>query len=171
MNMVLEEFVGDDYEVFIQKSNMSQIERSKLLKSFSEKSDHTKLGFFVLGGSFSEGIDYVGDMLSGVLVVGVAMPMYNPYNELLRSHFDEHFDEGFDYAYTYPGMNKVIQAVGRVIRTKEDMGVAILFDDRYDHRKYKELFPKHWSHYKRLNKNEFIQSALKLFWNQKKQNK
>lgn len=107
-------------------------------------------------------------MLSGVLVIGVAMPMFNPYNELLRSHFDEHFDSGFDYAYTYPGMNKVVQAVGRVIRTKDDKGIAILFDDRYDHRKYKELFPKHWNHYQKIKKNDFIQSALKAFWDKKK---
>jgi DNA excision repair protein ERCC-2 len=106
-------------------------------------------------------------MLSGVLIVGVALPMFNRYNELLRSHFDEHFDDGFAYAYTYPGMNKVVQAVGRVIRTKKDIGVAILFDDRYSHRKYKELYPDQWSHYKRVPKNSFVQTALKKFWDNK----
>ena len=166
--MVLEHFDSEAYEVFTQKRNMRMKDRSKMLKEFSELGENSKIGFFVLGGSFSEGVDYIGDMLAGVLIVGVAMPMFNKHNELLRSFFDEHFGEGFDYAYTYPGMNKVVQAVGRVIRTKEDQGIAILFDDRYSHRKYLELYPNHWNHYKRIHKNDYVQSALKKFWSNKK---
>lgn len=164
MDKVLETFDEEAYEIFVQKRNMKQRERNKLLDEFSSTGETSKIGFFVLGGSFSEGVDYIGDMLSGVLIVGVAMPMFNKHNELLRSHFDEQFDEGFDYAYTYPGMNKVVQAVGRVIRTEEDKGIAILFDDRYTHRKYLELYPNHWSHYKVIRKNDFVQSALNKFW-------
>ena len=171
MNMVLEEFDETEYVTFIQERNMSQRARSKMLKEFSEKGEESKIGFFVLGGSFSEGIDYVGDMLSGVLVVGVAMPQFNQYNELLRSHFDEKFDSGFDYAYTYPGMNKVVQAVGRVIRTEEDKGIAILFDDRYLHRKYLSLFPKQWSHFKRIGHKDFVQNAIENFWESHYNNK
>lgn len=167
MDMVLEEFDTEGYEVFIQKRNMSQNERTKLLNEFSETGDTSKLGFFVMGGSFSEGVDYIGDMLRGVLIVGVALPMFNQYNEILRSHFDDQFGDGFSYAYTYPGMNKVVQAVGRVIRTKNDKGIAILFDDRYTHRRYLELYPKHWNHYKTVKKNKYLENYLKEFWKMK----
>ncbi len=147
---------------------MSYVNRTKMLKDFSSIGDRSKIAFFVLGGSFAEGIDYIGDMLNGVLIVGVAMPQFNKYNELLRSHFDEEFGEGFDYAYTYPGMNKVIQAVGRVIRTKSDTGIAVLFDDRYSHNKYKTLFPIFWEHYKTIGKGQYLQSYLEQFWINKK---
>lgn len=164
MNKVLEEFNDEDYDILIQKPGMSFVKRTKMLKDFSEVGERSKVAFFVLGGSFAEGIDYVGDMLSGVLIIGVAMPQYNKYNELLRSHFDEEFGKGFDYAYTYPGMNKVIQAVGRVIRTTKDVGVAILFDDRYSHIKYKSLFPINWNHKKTITKGRYLQSYLEEFW-------
>jgi DNA excision repair protein ERCC-2 len=167
MNKVLEEFDQETYDCYIQERNMSQKARSELLSSFQEKSQESKVGFFVLGGSFSEGIDYIGDMLHGVLIVGVAMPMFNQYNELLRSHFDEKFDQGFAYAYTYPGMNKVIQAVGRVIRTEEDRGVAILFDDRYMTRTYRELYPPQWSHFIPIRNKDYIMEFLQQFWNKK----
>ena len=169
LNMVLEEFDTESYNTFTQERNMTQKQRRKLLSEFSEIGTESKVGFFVLGGSFSEGVDYIGDMLSGVLIVGVALPQFNRFNELLRSHFDEHFDEGFDYAYTYPGMNKVVQAVGRVIRTETDKGIAILFDDRYTHRKYLELYPRHWNHYKIIKRNQFVQSALNKFWDNNKE--
>ncbi len=167
MDMVLEEFDTETYKVYIQKRNMSQNERSKLLHEFSETGEESKVGFFVMGGSFSEGVDYIGDMLSGVLIIGVALPMFNRYNELLRSHFDEHFTDGFSYAYTYPGMNKVVQAVGRVIRTKKDKGIAILLDDRYTHRKYLELYPNHWSHFKTVKRKDYIENHLTNFWKKK----
>ena len=168
MNNVLEEFNDEDYDVLIQKPGMSFHKRSKMLEDFSSVGDKSKIAFFVLGGSFAEGIDYIGDMLSGVLIVGVAMPQFNQYNELLRSHFDEEFGEGFDYAYTYPGMNKVIQAVGRVIRTKNDIGVAVLFDDRYSHNKYKSLFPVFWDHNLTIGRGQYLQSYLEEFWKSKK---
>ncbi|MBU1020893.1 MAG: PD-(D/E)XK nuclease family protein [Firmicutes bacterium] len=166
LNQVLDEFNGDDYELLVQKSKMTFSERNEMLEQFNSVGTRSKLAFFVMGGSFAEGIDYVGDMLSGVIIVGVAMPQFNKYNELLRNHFDEKFGEGFDYAYTYPGMNKVVQAVGRVIRTDNDKGVAILFDDRYSHKKYLDLFPLNWSHYKTLKNGQYIQTLLKRFWNE-----
>jgi DNA excision repair protein ERCC-2 len=168
LEMVFEHFDNESYQVYKQERNMNQYSRNKLLQEFSQVDDFVKVGFFVLGGSFSEGVDYIGDMLSGVLIVGVALPQFNKHNELLRSYFDEHFDEGFDYAYTYPGMNKVVQAVGRVIRTETDQGIAILFDDRYTHGKYLDLYPKHWNHYKVIKRNEYIQNALEDFWNKNK---
>lgn len=167
LNMVLDEFNQEEYEMLIQTRNMSLRQRNKMLDEFDNVGVKSKVAFFVLGGSFSEGIDYIGEMLSGVLIVGVAMPQFNKYNELLRNHFDDEFNEGFDYAYTYPGMNKVIQAVGRVIRTNHDIGVAVLFDDRYSHKKYKSLFPNYWNHYKSISKGQYLQSYLSDFWNKK----
>jgi len=168
MNKVLEEFSEEDYDILVQKPGMSFGKRTKMLHDFSEVGKKTKIGFFVLGGSFAEGIDYIGDMLSGVLIIGVAMPQFNKYNELLKSHFDEDFGQGFDYAYTYPGMNKVIQAVGRVIRTEKDIGIAVLFDDRYSHKKYKSLFPINWNHSETVKEGQYLQSYLERFWVNKK---
>ncbi len=92
------------------------------------------------------------------------MPALSPFNNVLRSHFDIEFRNGFDYAYTYPGLNKVIQAVGRVIRTESDRGVAILFDDRFTTRKYLGLYPDNWNHLKICNKIENLQILLHDFW-------
>ncbi|MDC0558960.1 ATP-dependent DNA helicase [Candidatus Izimaplasma bacterium] len=164
LNQVLEHFESEDYHMLVQERNMTTKTRKVVLDEFGSVGTVSKVGFFVLGGSFSEGIDYIGEMLSGVLIVGVALPQYNRYNELLKSYFDEEFGQGFDYAYTYPGMNKVIQAVGRVIRTDDDIGIAILFDDRYSHRKYKTLFPRNWNHYKTVDNNTFLQTYLDKFW-------
>jgi len=168
LNMVLEEFNTEDYEMLVQTRNMSLRQRNTMLNEFNNVGDKSRIAFFVLGGSFSEGIDYIGDMLSGVLIVGVAMPQFNKYNELLRNHFDNEFNEGFDYAYTYPGMNKVIQAVGRVIRTDEDKGIAVLFDDRYSHKKYRELFPRNWNHAIQIGKGQYLQSFIHKFWEKQK---
>ncbi|MCF7927342.1 MAG: PD-(D/E)XK nuclease family protein [Candidatus Izimaplasma sp.] len=164
LNKVLKLFDTSLYDTYIQKRNMTKKQRDEILEEFTETSDHSKIGFFVLGGSFSEGVDYPGEKLSGVLVVGVAFPMFNKENELLRSHFDNQGNNGFEYAYTYPGFNKVIQAVGRVIRTKNDRGVAILFDDRYLHHKYQTLFPSNWAHIKTKQPGEYIQALLREFW-------
>ena len=168
LNRVLDSFDTEEYDVLIQERNMSLLRRNAMLKEFDVVGERSTIGFFVMGGSFSEGVDYIGEKLSGVLVVGVAMPQYNPYNELLRGYFDEHFGSGFDYAYTYPGMNKVIQAVGRVIRTEEDQGVAILFDDRYSHNKYRMLFPRNWSHAVTIAPKTYLQNYLTQFWQKRK---
>ena len=164
LNRVLEHFDTEHYDVLVQARNMSLRDRNEILHQFDTVGEQSKIGFFVIGGSFSEGIDYIGEKLSGVLIVGVAMPQYNPYNELLRGYFDEAFGDGFDYAYTYPGMNKVIQAVGRVIRTETDIGIAILFDDRFRHRKYRELFPHNWNHAITIQPNKYLQNYLEEFW-------
>ena len=168
LNNVLEQFENEDYQVLVQSRNMSQKARKDMLREFDSVGRVSKIGFFVLGGSFAEGIDYIGDKLSGVIVIGVALPQFNKYNEILRSYFDEEFDEGFDYAYTYPGMNKVIQAIGRVIRTEDDIGVGVLFDDRYAHYKYRSLFPKNWNHAKTITRNSYLQNYLEDFWKKNK---
>lgn len=168
MEMVLNEFNQEEYQVFVQTRNMSQTEKTDILKEFDTVSNTSKIGFFVLGGSFSEGIDYVGEKLSGVLVIGVALPQFNRFNELLKEYYDEQFHMGFDYAYTYPGMNKVVQAIGRVIRTKDDRGIGILLDDRYRHKKYKSLFPRNWSHHIYVKPLTHLDNLLERFWNEQK---
>jgi len=114
---------------------------------------------------FAEGIDYIGDMLNGVIIVGVGLPMINEPNNQLKDYYQEQFEKGFDYAYTYPGMNKVIQAVGRVIRTDTDYGIAILIDDRFDTPLYQSLFPQEWKKHEIINHPKKLKPSLDLFWN------
>ncbi|MFW5895001.1 MAG: ATP-dependent DNA helicase, partial [Bacillota bacterium] len=163
MAMVMDAFEGGPYEVLVQKKDMSLFERRDMLEAFKAPSSTSKIMFSVLGGSFSEGVDYVGDMLSGVLVVGVALPALSTMNQLLRDYYSAQGYDGFDYAYTYPGINKVIQAVGRVIRRSEDKGIAILIDSRYASPKYKSLMPSHW-HYETLRLEDHIQTSIRSFW-------
>ncbi len=155
-----------DYEIILQRKDMTTREREDTLEMFHNGSTKTQVGFFVMGGVFGESIDLIGDMLSGVLIVGVGLPMVSPFNNVLRSHFDETFQSGFDYAYTYPGLNKVIQAVGRVIRTETDRGVAILIDDRFASRRYMSLYPKQWNHLQIENDPEQIGQMIELFWDE-----
>ncbi len=164
MKMVTDMFDGSDYEVLIQSRRQSFFERRDLMTAFKAKSDTSKVLFSVLGGSFSEGIDLVGDALSGVLIVGVALPAFNKINDLMRQYYDDIGYDGFHFAYTYPGMNKVIQAVGRVIRSVEDKGVAVLIDQRYQRDIYQQLMPKHWSHAHRLDMDDYLQGFLDQFW-------
>jgi len=147
-----------------QRREMFTSEREEMINLFKEDSETTQVFMFVMGGIFGESIDLIGDMLSGVLIVGTGLPALSPFNNVLRSHYDETFRNGFDYAYTYPGLNKVIQAVGRVIRTETDRGVAILFDDRFTTRKYLGLYPDNWGHLEVCNKIEDISEMIKVFW-------
>ena len=147
-----------------QTRDMTGQERNEMMDQFSEKTDETQIFMFVMGGIFGESIDLVGDLLSGVLIVGVGLPGLSHYNNVLKAHYDLSFRQGFDYAYTYPGLNKVIQAVGRVIRTEEDKGVAILLDDRFTMRKYLRLLPNAWSHLEVCNDPNDIEDMVDSFW-------
>lgn len=163
MNMVLEQFDDTGYIKMVQDRAMTYFDRIRFLETFKASAPQSKILFSVLGGSFSEGIDYVGDMLSGVLVVGVALPQFNKMNEVLKDYYYSQGYDGFDYAYTYPGINKVIQAVGRVIRRPEDKGIAILIDTRYNLAKYQTLLPSHWQP-QTLYENDYIHDFLTTFW-------
>jgi DNA excision repair protein ERCC-2 len=154
----------DEFEIITQKRDMSLRERQGTIDLFKQTSNKTQLGLFVMGGVFGESIDLIGDQLSGVVIVGVGLPMIAPFNNILKSHFDEAFSSGFDFAYTYPGLNKVIQAVGRVIRSETDRGIAILIDDRFTSRKYQQLFPKEWSHMETINNNQTLAKKIEQFW-------
>lgn len=152
-----------DFDYIEQKKDYSLKEREEIINLFKQN-DHTQIGLFVMGGMFAEGIDYIGDMLSGVIIVGTGLPMVGGYNNVVKSHFDLKFGNGFDFAYTYPGFSKVVQAVGRVIRTETDCGIAILIDDRFALLKYYNLYPKEWSHMKQINNLAYLSDDLNQFW-------
>ena len=128
---------------------MTEQEREEFLEAFQENSAKTLIGFCVMGGIFSEGIDLTGERLIGAAIVGTGLPQVGCEREILKNYYDEKAQNGFAYAYRYPGMNKVLQAAGRVIRTKEDRGVVLLLDERFLQREYLELFPQEWQGYER----------------------
>ena len=117
-----------------------------------------------MGGIFSEGIDLDGEKLIGAAVVGAGIPQVGPERELLKQYFDRSGENGFDYAYRYPGMNKVLQAAGRVIRTTEDTGVILLLDERFRNREYRELFPREWER-QTVCRIDTVEKYLEEFWN------
>ncbi|MBQ4271675.1 MAG: ATP-dependent DNA helicase, partial [Clostridiales bacterium] len=127
-----------------QKPGMDQNEKKEFLDMFSSPFDGCLIGAGVLGGHFGEGIDLVGDRLSGVIIVGVGIPKITPEREILKNYYDEKFGDGFAFAYRFPGWEKVLQAVGRVIRTEEDTGFALLIDDRFEKPEYISLYPENW---------------------------
>ena len=152
------EYMRKVYEVFnesypeintlLQQSGMSEDERAEFLEAFDGNNAETLVSFTVLGGIFSEGIDLKGDRLIGSIIVSVGIPKISLRQDLIKNYFDEKNNQGYDFAYVFPGMNKVLQAAGRVIRTESDTGVVLLIDSRYSMQKYKNLFPAHWSHIK-----------------------
>ena len=155
--------IGDDVEVVMQTSKMDEIDREEFLGQFTEDREKSLIAFCVLGGLFSEGIDLVNDKLIGSIVVGTGLPQICAEREILKNYFDESGHNGFDYAYRYPGMNKVMQAAGRVIRTTEDTGVIGLLDERFLQRGYQGLFPREWKDCKRLNVST-IDKDIGEFW-------
>jgi DNA excision repair protein ERCC-2 len=149
--------------VILQKKNMSPSDKEAFLASFADDGK-TRIGFCVLGGSFSEGIDLPGNRLIGAVVVGVGLPGISDENNIIRDYYENKNGSGYDYAYTYPGMNAVLQAVGRVIRTETDRGIAVLIDDRYAEPKYKELFPDEWKGMKLVGDARSLAEIARRFW-------
>ena len=123
----------------------------------------TLIGFCVMGGIFGEGIDLKNDSLIGAIIVGTGIPQVCLERELIKEFFDENEENGYEYAYLFPGMNKVLQAAGRVIRTHEDTGVIALLDERFLYSSYRNLFPREWSNYKVVDTGS-IEAAAALFW-------
>jgi Rad3-related DNA helicase len=151
-------------KTFLQKRSMTYAERDAFLDSFKDDSGRLRIGFCVLGGSFSEGIDLPGRRLIGALVVGVGLPGISDENNIIRDYYEEKSGFGYDYAYTYPGMNSVLQAVGRVIRTESDRGIAVLIDDRYADPKYRTLFPQEWKNVKFAGDAQSLAEIARRFW-------
>lgn len=169
MNQVYDIFLemdGGRAESVIQENGMKEAEREAFLQKFEEKHEDSFVAFCVMGGIFSEGIDLTNDKLIGAIVVGTGLPQISNEREILKNHFDEVSGNGFDYAFRYPGMNKVLQAAGRVIRTTEDRGVILLLDDRFLQSDYKNLYPREWNERKICNCNT-IEDIVEEFWKNK----
>lgn len=159
-----EEFAVDWIRCICQTASMNEREREEFLEEFQEQKKETLLGFCIMGGIFSEGIDLMGDRLIGAAVVGTGLPQVNLERELLKQYYDKKGECGFDHAYRYPGMNKVLQAAGRVIRTKEDVGTILLMDERFLNPDYRMLFPAEWEDAAVCRLGN-VDHHLKQFWN------
>ncbi len=175
----MEYFADEERECIIQSESMNEAEREEFLAKFRgnavdfgsniamevEEEDSFLIGFCVLGGIFGEGIDLKNDSLIGAIIVGTGLPQVCFEREILKAYFDDQGDDGFDYSYRYPGMNKVLQAAGRVIRTVEDVGIIALLDDRFLQFSYKKLFPREWDNYEIVNLDT-VASRVDRFWNE-----
>jgi len=148
----------------VQKRGMTFSQKEEFLNYFKNDSGVLRVGFCVLGGSFSEGVDLPGGRLIGTIIFGVGLPGLSTEKNIIRDYYENRAEVGYDYAYTYPGMNNVLQAAGRVIRTDADMGVVVLADDRYTEEKYKELFPEHWNDVKYANNASELAGIIQNFW-------
>lgn len=157
------------YAVYVQDTSMDEEERELFLSRFVAEPTQTLIGFCVLGGLFSEGIDLTQDRLIGVIVVGVGLPQIGLERDLIKFHFEEKKEEGYHYAYTYPGMNKVLQAVGRLIRTEQDEGIILLIDDRFLNPLYSELLPSEFWPYYAVKKHE-VKGLINQFWENGRKN-
>ncbi|MBO5882954.1 MAG: ATP-dependent DNA helicase [Clostridia bacterium] len=166
LSEVLEVFVRKypKVDVVVQKPTMGYREREEFLSAFKDKEGRLTIGFCVLGGAFSEGVDLPGSRLIGAIIFGVGLPSLSNERNIMRDYFDARDGEGYDYAYTYPGMNNVLQAAGRVIRRESDKGVIVLVDDRYAEPKYRVLFPKLWQNIKYAGNITSLAEIMRCFW-------
>jgi DNA excision repair protein ERCC-2 len=147
----------------VQRAGMTEGEREEFLRAFAAEPTGTQVGFAVMGGVFGEGIDLTGDRLIGAIIVGVGLPQLCLDRDLIRDYFQEKVGRGFDYAYTFPGMNRVLQAVGRVIRSETDRGVVLLIDTRFGEARYRQMFPAWWQA-RRVRNLAAVTESLRAFW-------
>ena len=153
-----------EIEPLIQRQGMSEPEREAFLEAFRTPRDTSLLAFAVMGGMFSEGIDLVGESLIGAAIVGVGLPLVSEERDVIAAYYEQAHGEGFNFAYMYPGMNKVMQAAGRVIRTETDRGAVLLIDDRFLSARYQALFPAAWQDFHNLRRAEDLDAQLADFW-------
>ena len=153
-----------DQKLLIQETVMRELDREEFLNAFAEENEETLIGMCVMGGIFSEGIDLKADRLIGALIVGTGIPMVCNERQILRDHFDKDGLNGYDYAYKFPGMNKVLQSSGRVIRTQDDTGIVVLLDERFLERSYLRLFPREWGNYQIVDIDN-AEHNISEFWN------
>ncbi len=164
MLQMIAELAGDELEgLVIQRNSMTEEERELFLDEFVENPEKSRIGFCVMGGIFSEGIDLKNSRLIGAVIVGTGLPMVCNERELFRGYFDQRNGLGFDYAYLYQGMNKVLQSAGRVIRTQEDRGAILLLDERFTQTQYYNLFPNEWYPFETVNRTT-MKPLLQSFW-------
>ncbi len=148
----------------VQEKSMTEAWRRRYLSAFVPEPKATLVGFAVSGGIFAEGIDLTGDRLIGAVVVGVGLPTPSPERDAVAEYYDERFDAGREFAYLYPGMNRVLQAAGRVIRRENDRGIILLIDDRLSDPAYKRILPNHWRGLKYIGDTESLTAYLSSFW-------
>lgn len=165
MQTAYEHFIATHPHIptLLQTSGMSELQREDFLQSFTTANTQSLLGFCVLGGIFSEGVDLAGDSLIGCAIVGVGLPQIGPEPDALRAYYNQKNGCGFEFAYQFPGMNKVLQAAGRVIRSEQDKGVVLLIDSRFTTSRYQSLFPPHWQHWQQTNAAR-LPNQLAAFW-------
>ena len=177
-DVYVEHFADEEKECIIQQDYMSEADREAFLALFRgnetvdlqaeiameiEQEEQTLIAFCVLGGIFSEGIDLKNDSLIGAIIVGTGLPQVCYEREILKNYFDENGENGFDYSYRYPGMNKVLQAAGRVIRTVEDVGIVALLDERFLQFAYRKMFPREWERFETVSVDT-IAKRVERFW-------
>ena len=155
--------IAEDCVCKLQNVNMTEEEREQFLNEFEKEQGKSLLGFCVMGGIFSEGIDLTEEKLIGAIIVGTGLPKVCTEREILKQYFDARGLGGFDYAYLYPGMNKVLQSAGRVIRTATDKGCVLLLDERFARNEYKKLFPREWKQPVFGNISD-LSNVLENFW-------
>lgn len=153
-----------DADVLLQGRDLKDVEKEAFLANFQPQNDHVMIGFCVLGGVFSEGIDLKKNRLIGSIIVSVGLPQISKEQEELKRYFDEKNQQGFYYIYQLPGFNKMMQAAGRVIRTEEDRGVILLIDQRFSRKDYMQLYPSHWSKGVVVHDLSSMLNQLKQFW-------
>jgi DNA excision repair protein ERCC-2 len=167
LNAVLRRFEAEcpEVDLLVQNPEMPEPERDRFLARFERcgRERGTLVGFAVMGGFFGEGIDLPGDRLQGAAIVGVGLPALSPERDWIRERFDRDEGAGFDFAYVFHGMNRVLQAAGRVIRSESDRGVVLLVDERFAERRYRELLPAEWKPHVVRSPRE-LQNELEEFW-------
>ena len=165
MQEVYGQFVRSEekIDIILQSQNMGEQEREKFLEEFDRDRENSLVGFCVMGGVFSEGIDLTADRLIGAIIVGTGLPQVCNDREILKGYFDARGMRGFDYAYLYPGINKVLQSAGRVIRTETDRGIILLLDERFSQRQYRDSFPREWKNCQVCNAAT-LEDQLESFW-------
>jgi len=156
-----------DVKTITQVGNMNNDERQDFLNQFQEDPKETLVAFCVLGGIFSEGIDLRGDRLIGVAIVSVGLPGLSAENNLIRDYYDEENGHGFEYAYQMPGLNNVLQAAGRLIRSSHDAGIILLLDQRFASSRYTKFYPQHWRNYRRVNSVQQLTADVDNFWKER----
>lgn len=151
-------------KVIVQSKNMNAQEKADFLEEFSKNTDSYLVAFCVMGGIYSEGIDLAGDKLIGAVIVGIGLPSLSYEREAISAYYQDKFEMGKEFAYVYPGINRVLQAAGRVIRREDDRGVIVLIDDRFNDPVYKELMPNLWRGMKFIDSAKLLKDEIDKFW-------
>ena len=162
-----EYLAGEQIDVIMQMQNMREQQREEFLQEFSRPREQSMVAFCVMGGIFGEGVDLRENQLIGAIIVGTGIPQIGGESEILKNFFDARGGDGFDYVYRFPGMNKVQQAAGRVIRTLSDVGVIALLDERFLQRDNRRLFPREWEDCRSCTL-ENVDGLLSEFWETRK---